>query len=89
MIGPNAPATFSVPFFWTENNAIAIIELQLQLLSRQAGGNTRIEKCAHEIQQCLSRITSTVEALKRVRRIVLTDYTAGVKMLDLQRSVES
>jgi hypothetical protein len=33
-------------------------------------------------------MTHTVEALKRVRRIVLTDYVEGVKMLDLQRSVE-
>jgi hypothetical protein len=28
-----------------------------------------------------------VESLKHVRRIVLTDYTKGLKMLDLERSV--
>ncbi len=28
----------------------------------------------------------TVGALQRVRRIVLTDYIEGVKMLDLERS---
>jgi len=70
------------------NNAIAIIELQLQLLSRQAGGNTRVETCAREIHESLARMTRTVESLKRVRRIVLTDYIGGVKMLDLARSVE-
>lgn len=70
------------------NNAIAIIELQLQLLSRQANGDTRAEKCAREIHESLARMTRTVDALKRVRRIVLTDYIAGVKMLDLARSVE-
>ncbi len=33
-------------------------------------------------------MTRTVESLKHVRRIVLTDYAAGVKMLDLARSTE-
>lgn len=70
------------------NNAIAIIELQLQLLSRQANGNDRAEKCAREIHESLARMTRTVESLKRVRRIVLTDYVAGVKMLDLAKSTE-
>ena len=32
-------------------------------------------------------MASTVESLKHVRRIVLTDYVSGVKMLDLERSV--
>lgn len=70
------------------NNAIAIIELQLRLLGRQANGNGAHEKCLRQIQETLERMTRTVESLKRVRRIVLTDYVAGVKMLDLQRSVE-
>jgi nitrate/nitrite-specific signal transduction histidine kinase len=70
------------------NNAIAIIELQLQLLSRQTSGNARVEKCAREIHESLARMTRTVDSLKRVRKIVLTDYIAGVKMLDLARSVE-
>lgn len=70
------------------NNAVAIIELQLQLLSRQAGGNARVEKCARQIHDSLARMTRTVELLKRVRRIVLTDYVSGVKMLDLEKSAQ-
>ncbi len=70
------------------NNAAAIIELQLQLLSRQAPGNLQLEKCARQIHDSLERMTRTVELLKRVRRIVLTDYVSGVKMLDLERSVQ-
>ena len=34
-------------------------------------------------------MTHTVQALKSVRRIVLTDYLPGVKMLDLERSQAS
>jgi signal transduction histidine kinase len=41
-----------------------------------------------QIRQSLGRINRTVEALTRVRRIVLTDYLAGVSMLDLERSVD-
>ena len=70
------------------NNAVAIIELQLQLLSRQAGGNARVEKCARQIHDSLARMTRTVDLLKRVRRIVLTDYVSGVKMLDLEKSAQ-
>jgi nitrate/nitrite-specific signal transduction histidine kinase len=70
------------------NTAVAIIELQLQLLSRQAGGNVRVEKCARQIHESLARMTRTVELLKRVRRIVLTDYVSGVKMLDLEKSAQ-
>lgn len=69
------------------NNAAAIIELQLQLLGRQTGGNANLEKYARQIRQSLHRMTHTVELLKHVRRIVLTDYISGVKMLDLERSV--
>lgn len=70
------------------NNALAIIELQLQLLSRQAGGSDSARKCASQIREGLARMGATVEALKHVRRIVLTDYVSGVKMLDLERSVQ-
>lgn len=69
------------------NNAASIIELQLQLLSRQSSGNPQMEKFARQIRNSLERMTRTVEALKHVRRIVLTDYVSGVKMLDLERSV--
>lgn len=68
------------------NNAAAIIELQLQLLDRQSGGNPALEKCARQIHDSLGRMTRTVELLKQIRRIVLTDYVSGVKMLDLEKS---
>jgi nitrogen fixation/metabolism regulation signal transduction histidine kinase len=70
------------------NNAIAIIELQLNLLKRQSGGNAAFEGRLREIHESLQRMAKVVESLKRVRRIVLTDYVAGMKMLDLERSVE-
>ena len=68
------------------NNASAIIELQLQQLSRRSGDDPRLERCLRQIHENLARMHDTVVALKNVRRIVLTDYIAGVKMLDLQRS---
>jgi signal transduction histidine kinase len=68
------------------NNAIAIIELQLRLLARQSPGGAAQEQYLREIHQSLERMTQTVAALKSVRRIVLTDYLPGVKMLDLERS---
>ncbi|WP_428939553.1 HAMP domain-containing protein [Fontivita pretiosa] len=70
------------------NNAIAIIDLQLAKLSRQTTGAPGIEKCLREIHESLERVTRTVQSLKNVRRIVLTDYVPGTKMLDLRRSVE-
>jgi len=70
------------------NNAISIIDLQLSMLSRQSGGNPAFEKCLRQIHDGLERMTQTVQSLKHVRRIVLTDYTPGTKMLDLQRSME-
>jgi hypothetical protein len=33
-------------------------------------------------------MTESVQMLKNVRRIVLTDYMSGVKMLDLRKSAE-
>ena len=68
------------------NNAIAIIELQLRLLARQSPGGAQQEQYLREIHQSLGRMTQAVAALKSVRRIVLTDYLPGVKMLDLERS---
>ncbi|HDZ20995.1 hypothetical protein LCGC14_0254220 [marine sediment metagenome] len=71
------------------NNAMATIELQLQVLSRQAGGGDQVESSLRQIHENLRRMTQTVESLKNIRRIVLTDYVAGVKMLDLKRSTEA
>jgi signal transduction histidine kinase len=71
------------------NNAIATIDLQLAMLSRQRNGEgPASEKCLRQIQQSLQRMTQTIQSLKNVRRIVLTEYSPGTKMLDLQRSVE-
>jgi len=70
------------------NNATSIVEMQLELLRRQAGGDAAFEQRMRQIHQTLERISQTVAALGRVRRIVLTEYSAGRKMLDLARSVE-
>ncbi len=70
------------------NNASAIIKLQLRMIERQANGNAAFERSLRQINESLARMTAVVEALKRVRRIVLTDYSADTKMLDLQRSVQ-
>lgn len=70
------------------NNAMAIIELQLELLNRSAKGNQGHEKYLRQIRESLKRMTAAVGALKRIRRIVLTDYVAGVQMLDLEKSSE-
>ena len=69
------------------NNAMSMIELQLQLLAKQSNGCSGVEKYSRQIREGLARMTATVDALKHVRRIVLTDYISGVKMLDLERSV--
>jgi len=69
------------------NNALATIELQLQLLNRKGNTVESARKCAGQIREGLARMGATVEALKHVRRIVLTDYLPGVKMLDLEQSV--
>ncbi|MCG3180766.1 MAG: hypothetical protein BIFFINMI_03129 [Phycisphaerae bacterium] len=70
------------------NNAIAIIELQLELLSQQAGisQDGAWPKCLRQIRENLRRMTQTVQALKNIRRVVLTDYTPGEKMIDLEES---
>jgi signal transduction histidine kinase len=70
------------------NNVASIIELQLRLLARQqkAADSPAMEKPLREIHQSLKRITGTVQSLKNVRRIVLTEYLPGTKMLDLEKS---
>ena len=68
------------------NNAVAIIEMQLRLLKRKQGASAEAEKYLQEIHASLDRMTDVVQKLRNVRQIVLTDYVAGVKMLDLDRS---
>jgi len=70
------------------NNAMNSIELQLQLLARSAADREPIEKFFRRIGESLARMSNTVESLKHIKRIVLTDYLAGTKMLDLQKSTQ-
>lgn len=69
------------------NNAMAVIELQLTMMDRCRGDAETRAAALHQCRDMLTRMHGTIEALGRVRRIVLTDYVSGVKMLDLQRSV--
>jgi HAMP domain-containing protein len=71
------------------NNAMGIIELQLQLMARSANQREPLEKFFQCIGESLNRMSQTVESLKHVKRIVLTDYLGGTKMLDLQKSTQS
>jgi methyl-accepting chemotaxis protein len=71
------------------NNAIAIIELQLTLIQENADGREGTGKCLRQIRENLERMTRTVQSLKHIRRIVLTEYPGGQKMLDLERSLET
>ena len=68
------------------NNAMAVIELQLKRISRRAGDCPGLENCLNQIHQSLEKVTQTAHSLQQVRRIVLTDYAPGTKMLDLERS---
>lgn len=70
------------------NNAMATMELQLGMLSRVAGSDLHTERRLRTIHDSLARMRDTVQALKNVRRIVLTDYSPGMKMLDLALSVK-
>lgn len=69
------------------NNAMSIIELQLGLLDRQSGGNPAQAAHLRQIRSSLGHMTDIVASLKQIRRVVLTDYLPGQKMVDLERSV--
>jgi signal transduction histidine kinase len=70
------------------NNAIAIIDLQLNMVARSSGNDPTSAKQLKLIHETLRRMNETIIALTKVRRVVLTDYIKGVKMLDLKRSTE-
>lgn len=70
------------------NNALAIIELQLGLLDREAAAHPALTARLREIRATLAQMAKTVASLKSIRRVVLTDYAPGQKMLDLERSVD-
>lgn len=68
------------------NNAITTIELQLTLLRRRSGPDEAIHKGLGQIQENLQRMSEVIASLKHLKRVVLTDYVDGVKMLDLHES---
>jgi len=63
-----------------------VIELQLSAISRRASACPGLEDCLKQIHESLERVTQTAHALQQVRRIVLTDYVPGTKMIDLEQS---
>ncbi len=68
------------------NNVANMISLQTQLIGRQSGGNPAVEKYTRQIHESLERMSRTMEAIKHLKRIVLTEYAKGVQMLDIERS---
>lgn len=69
------------------NNVLNIIDFQLSLLDRKSGADPAVAKLFRDIRENLARISTTVASLKSVRRVVLTDYLPGEKMVDLARSL--
>jgi Na+-translocating ferredoxin:NAD+ oxidoreductase RnfC subunit len=65
---------------------MTIIDLQVRLMERQTSASPVFKRCLTQIHQSLGRMAQVVQSLKHVRRIVLTEYAAGEKMLDLERS---
>jgi nitrate/nitrite-specific signal transduction histidine kinase len=70
------------------NNAIAIIQLQLRMVAKSPSYNQNGSKQLEMIHETLQRMSETVNSLTKVRRVVLTDYMEGVKMLDLKLSTQ-
>jgi signal transduction histidine kinase len=70
------------------NNTLATIELELQLLKRRNQGDEHFDQRVAEIEKNLRRMAKTVATLGNIRRIVLTDYLSGTKMLDLDQSAQ-
>ncbi|MCK6475747.1 MAG: HAMP domain-containing protein [Phycisphaerales bacterium] len=68
-------------------NVISAINLQLQLVDRRSGSDPATAGRLRDIHEGLDRLAATISSLRNVRRIVLTDYMPGEKMLDLTRSV--
>jgi len=62
--------------------------LQLKLAKRHIG-DAGLEQNLQQIAESLERITRVVASLRQARRIVLTDYVGGAKMLDLEKSAQT
>lgn len=69
------------------NNAMATIEMQLSLLDRESGRDKNLARYFRDIQATLKRMSVRVASLKEIRRVVLTDYVDGQKMIDVEQSV--
>lgn len=69
------------------NNAMATIEMQLSLLDRESGRDKNLARYFRDIQSTLKRMSVRVASLKEIRRVVLTDYVDGQKMVDVEQSV--
>lgn len=69
------------------NNVINIINLRLEIMGRLSGVDSSLSAHFREIHENLNRMARTIASLRNLRRIVLTDYLPGEKMLDLPRSV--
>ena len=70
------------------NTAIAIIELQLRMVTKSPSYDHARGEQLELIHQTLHKMNQTVTSLTQVRRVVLTDYIQGVKMLDLKLSTQ-
>lgn len=70
------------------NTAMEAIGLQLELMKRRTPGSGNLESSLQNIRNSLARMAQTVDSLKHIQRIVVTDYLAGIKMLDLRRSTQ-
>lgn len=69
------------------NNAMATMEMQLALLDRESGRAANLAWHVRNIQAGLRRMSVRVASLKNIRRVVLTEYADGQKMVDLERSM--
>ena len=63
------------------------VVLQLTLLRRRSGPDVALENNLGRIHENLQRMSEVIGSLKQLRRVVLTDYVDGVKMLDLRESI--
>ncbi len=70
------------------NNAIAVIELQLRMVTKSPGYDQSSSEQLHLIHETLHKMKETIQTLPKVRRVVLTEYTQGVQMLDLKLSTQ-
>lgn len=71
------------------NNAIAALDMQLDLIARDSARGRSIDAPIDRAREAIGRIGRTTESLRKVRRIVLTQYAGGETMLDLTRSSEA